>query len=492
MSLPPRPPSDPPPPAPPPLIPRGVVSSPLTHFLGWFLTSLVVLTIVLLNFWGSRLSQSSSEEGSDPLNIEFLLTGKLLIGAEGLGLPDGLLRPSLAELIAKNTPERLAKAILRSQLGDSEGAIDSLESIRMELDPENEQERLLFEDVSRLLRAGSSGALATPLDEASITRLHQLLPFYGPLLEAEVMRDRPVLEQLRLEATKVTTGLLGVGLWYLLAFAIGGLLLSFFLLSIWIRSLDWFRHLAFDLKGRTGSIYVETFGLWVLAFFGFSFLFEFILRWNGLTDQVPELNLVGSLLAFFASLFVLCWPCIRGIPSSQMRQQCGLFTGGKLFAEIGCGFLVYTTAIPMLLCGLVLSSLLGWVVQTLFGPQAPPSHPVTELLGGSVTKLVLVYLVACVAAPIVEEIMFRGVLYRYLRECSRGTGLICSFLFSALVSSFIFAVIHPQGLVFVPVLGALAVAFCLGREWRGSIVSPIVAHAINNVVTVTLGLILLS
>ena len=87
--------------------------------------------------------------------------------------------------------------------------------------------------------------------------------------------------------------------------------------------------------------------------------------------------------------------------------------------------------------------------------------------------------------------MFRGVLYRYLREVSDRCGFFLSFLFSALVSSFIFAAIHPQGISFIPVLGALAVAFCIGREWRGSLIAPIVAHGINNLVTVTLGMLLL-
>jgi membrane protease YdiL (CAAX protease family) len=54
------------------------------------------------------------------------------------------------------------------------------------------------------------------------------------------------------------------------------------------------------------------------------------------------------------------------------------------------------------------------------------------------------------------------------------------FLPAALLVALIFAVIHPQGLAAVPVLGALAVSFALIREWRGSLVGPMVAHALNN------------
>jgi membrane protease YdiL (CAAX protease family) len=51
---------------------------------------------------------------------------------------------------------------------------------------------------------------------------------------------------------------------------------------------------------------------------------------------------------------------------------------------------------------------------------------------------------------------------------------------AAVITSFVFAVIHPQGLLGVPVLMALALAFNLAREWRGTLVPAMVAHGINN------------
>jgi membrane protease YdiL (CAAX protease family) len=62
---------------------------------------------------------------------------------------------------------------------------------------------------------------------------------------------------------------------------------------------------------------------------------------------------------------------------------------------------------------------------------------------------------------------------------------------AVLVNSVIFAAIHPQGLIFIPVLGSLAVAFTLMREWRGTINASIVAHAINNFVVLTLNVLML-
>ena len=98
-----------------------------------------------------------------------------------------------------------------------------------------------------------------------------------------------------------------------------------------------------------------------------------------------------------------------------------------------------------------------------------------------------ILLLAGVVAPIVEETMFRGVLYRHLREASMRFGKALSVLVSGAVVSFVFAVIHPQGIFAVPVLMALAFGFSLIREWRGTLLPCMVAHGLNNgLVTLTM------
>jgi membrane protease YdiL (CAAX protease family) len=87
---------------------------------------------------------------------------------------------------------------------------------------------------------------------------------------------------------------------------------------------------------------------------------------------------------------------------------------------------------------------------------------------------------AAVVAPLVEETMFRGVLYRHLREASCRWGTAWSIVFSGTVASFIFAVLHPQGLLAVPVLMALAYGFTIAREWRGTLVPCMVGHGLSN------------
>ena len=109
------------------------------------------------------------------------------------------------------------------------------------------------------------------------------------------------------------------------------------------------------------------------------------------------------------------------------------------------------------------------------------SHPIQEYVADADGSVFFwVALSACVAAPIVEETVFRGVLYRHLRDVTAHWRITATVAFSAVVNAFIFAAIHPQGVMLIPVLGSLAVGFTLMREWRGSLYPSMIMHAIHN------------
>ena len=95
-------------------------------------------------------------------------------------------------------------------------------------------------------------------------------------------------------------------------------------------------------------------------------------------------------------------------------------------------------------------------------------------------------MLAVVAAPVVEETMFRGVLYRHLRSATRFQRWGVSVVVSAILTGLIFAAIHPQGVLAIPVLASMGFALALAREWRGSLMVPIMMHALSNGITMTL------
>jgi membrane protease YdiL (CAAX protease family) len=169
------------------------------------------------------------------------------------------------------------------------------------------------------------------------------------------------------------------------------------------------------------------------------------------------------------------WPLLRGVGRDELRRGLG-WTGGRGVArEVGAGILGYLAGLPVLAAGAVVS----FFLQRLGGTET--THPLMDEIGrGGAWRTAQLFFLAAVWAPVVEETMFRGAFYHHLR---RRLPWPVTAAFVALV----FAAIHPQGWVAIPTLGAIGFCFAAMREWRGSILAPVVAHALNNgMVTVLL------
>jgi membrane protease YdiL (CAAX protease family) len=221
-------------------------------------------------------------------------------------------------------------------------------------------------------------------------------------------------------------------------------------------------------SGR-GGIYAETFAAYMLLYVAIGFSIRYLPEgWSGLWVNG---------LAMLLSLAALAWPVARGVPWRLVRADLGLGLGRQPLLETLYGVGTYVCAVPVLAVAVLLIAGLSRLRPA--GPA--PTHPI---IGVALEKgwwiWVQVFFVACVLAPLVEEIMFRGALYRHVREASGGWGTGLSVVISALATGFVFAVIHPQGWLAVPALGGLAVVFALAREWRQTLVPAMVAHGINN------------
>ena len=88
--------------------------------------------------------------------------------------------------------------------------------------------------------------------------------------------------------------------------------------------------------------------------------------------------------------------------------------------------------------------------------------------------------------------MFRGFLYRHLREATGSMSRRAGVLLSAIVTSLLFAVVHPQGLLAAPAIVGIALALAFMREWRKTLLPSILAHALNNAVMMAVLIALLT
>jgi membrane protease YdiL (CAAX protease family) len=260
--------------------------------------------------------------------------------------------------------------------------------------------------------------------------------------------------------------------------------------------------LAFLIAGRLqggvqpgpgpGGLYAETFAVWLGLFLALN------LGVGLIATQGIRLLLGGT--ASLLSLGALGWPVIRGIPWRQVRDEIGLTAGRRGVFELVLGLACYCMTLPLLAVGLVITLALvkltvhftaGADSASSFDAGAVPTHPIILYVANADWWYRLqVLFVASVTAPIVEETMFRGVLYRHLRCASARWGKLVSVILSAFLTSFLFAIVHPQGLLAVPALMALAIGLSLAREWRGSLLAGMAMHAVNN--GLVLGLLILA
>ena len=132
---------------------------------------------------------------------------------------------------------------------------------------------------------------------------------------------------------------------------------------------------------------------------------------------------------------------------------------------------------PARAIGLAVAAVAAFYVFSLvYGVIFDPKNPqkIVDTLGADQSTALLVTgaVVVIVFAPIAEELLFRGFLFRVLRVRT-------SFWISALVTGVLFGLIHGYFVIF-PILAFLGVALCWVYEHTGSIVPCIAIHALNN------------
>lgn len=323
-------------------------------------------------------------------------------------------------------------------------------------------------EARQALELGTVSELAVNADDRDL--LKEQFGWLGELaVEPRAAADasyRPGIEKPAVASAIGVVVLGGVGL--LVAF--GALVATVVAITLWRRG--WFKP-ALPHQAHSGTVYLEAFVVGVLLMM--------VMGPVAMLSGLPAWLAVPA--AQLSVLAALGWPLARGVSWSRMASDVGL-TAAKPLREIGSGLFGYFCTVFALGCCLVL--LAPVFFAQLHGSdddlRSPPAlHPIEDMLAeGSAGAYVFVFVLACVLAPLVEEVLFRGLFFRYLRDRTGGFGRRRSVLLSLAASGIVFAGIHPQNLVGLLPLFTLAAGMSLLREWRGSLIAPMTLHAVNN------------
>lgn len=466
---------------------------PQSNLFMVFLSWLVIAAIVTFLFLNVLLQPADSEprEATRSDLVQTNMMVKYMFGAK-LTLPGQMDEGQLGEesLNTGLLEQRYCYAILVNEFFGPEAAIEVLQNTDIVADQANyelsERQKELRSALETTFVNYQSGNLDGGLSDGQRQLLPDQLGFSGELaLYPDESPDVSERNRIESSASRTFIGVLG-GFF-------GGILVAFagfvgFVTLLVLLTTGRLR-LWFNSPTGRGGIYVETFAVWMMVFFTSSIALSFV--------DLGEYGLLASVFLFFGSLIALVWPVIRGIPWSTVCRDIGWCSQRNPFAEFLIGIVCYICWLPAMAAAILMVLILMMIapvpeVVSELAPSGGPSHPIQgELAAGNLMTIILAVVTACVAAPIVEETFFRGVLYRHLREIAPGGVRIVSVLFSAVFNGLIFAAIHPQGWIAIPALGMLAVGFSFSREWRNSLIAPMTMHAVNNGLVTTLLLLML-
>lgn len=214
------------------------------------------------------------------------------------------------------------------------------------------------------------------------------------------------------------------------------------------------------------TIYLQAFCVFAFLFVTYLMAHVFLLGVEG------AISLVVSQAITWSCALAALYPLLRGVNFRELLHDLGFIAPHGVPREILIGVVGFIGGLPIDWLGARIGGLIDMALLGNSGESG--GIPLYEApMSGSWVLVVLGTISACLWAPIVEETMFRGCLYRWCR-------VRMTWIPTTIVTAAIFGAIHPYSLG-----GMISVAFgglTLGllREWRQSLYAPIVAHALYN------------
>lgn len=497
------------PPEPPPVLSpiQSGVPDPGSEGMGW-LAGLIALvcfaTVVYLNQFSAASSSTqkaakavSSQQTidlADPMTLASKMVVKLahLFDSKDRAAREAWLAETQSPMTdpsKRSETERVREAIVHAEILQGEDGVKEAERLFQEMEKEfadrpdrlarrleeDEQARIdaAKADIETLRRIyATDEAHATPPTEEEKQRLIDRHEWFGKLALSFGKPDGdPERAQLLAGGGALIGGVVLIGAAALIAI-MGGI--GCFIAMVVLISTGKIRR-RFVAPAPGGSFGWEILAAFLLTFLGFkvvaSLIGAMVATKEGLPPWFAYVALGGQWMVALAIFF----PLLRGVKFGEYRRLVGWTAERGLFREIGAGIFGYLAGLPVVFCALLVSLLLNFLIQTFSGKDVePPTNPILEIAGrGDALLLTLLFTLATIWAPIVEETVFRGGLFRAMRAHLH-------FVLAAIASALVFGFMHGYPVQLLGPVIAIGFVFALIREWRGSIVGPMVAHFLNN------------
>ena len=467
------------------------------NLLAWLAIAVATALFIVESRGGIRAPSSEKLAAHASVSAQQAIMGSLVNGMNSPSFQTAFaqqlstMQGQVEALTSVDEPgSELATAALLARMGARDRGLELLAGLQNRIDTgdvtADEDFRETLDAVTELVDATAQPGARGISDEACAKVIKAMGPT-GKTLVAQAKGDQEELDRLAAAGAVLLVVLV-------LALLIGGVLalggIAALVVFLVMASLGKTKGIG-AMDELWSHVYAEMFAVWMFAYLGLAHAPRMLLEiWEGYGNNVPGLDfrLALSVAATIAAAaLALWWGTRRGLSLRSIMTAVGLRRFVAM--DIVWGVVCWSMGIALLIVGVMLAM----VLSNIFGDgHMRASHPIQQMVEDSgATGLFLTYILACVCAPIGEELFFRGALYRNLRQSFGRWGAVGSVVIAMAVSSVLFAAIHPQGLIFIPVLASLAVAFCIMREWRGTINASIVAHAINNAVVLTLNVLML-
>ena len=417
---------------------------------------LLIITIVAMSQVAINRNNNDIQHDDAALDLQIQISAKYFVGIKQLAGQNPLLQKRVSELAKEIQDYQIYKKQLSTipVFAEFFGRGAALQEIkRMMNDPDGAPDPRDLQIFYRLYHDGSGS-----LDSEQIITLKG----YGWAGRLALSQDKPDSDPERAKALKSATRtvlLSGLGTIVLIAALVTGLILLIIALTRMIKKDI---HSQLVIQDASGILLLETFTIYLILTMAMPLLITLI---------APDLQDGTILMTILAGLISILWPSLRGTGWEDYRTAFGWNRGKGLFREIGAGVVGFIAGLPLLGAAFIIVMILVKYAGNT------PSHPaVTDLIHSPF----FLFFLACIYAPLVEETLFRGALYYYLRRHLpwAASGILCGLIFGAL---------HPQGWVALPAITAIGFNLSVIREWRGSVIASITAHALNNgVVTLML------